>query len=475
MPKALEKGISLHFYAEPSIGKRLQGDPIRLRQVLINLLTNAVKFTQTGAVKVSSYIDSSTDSSITVHFEVRDSGIGMTPEQIELIKEPFMQADSSTTRKYGRTGLGLSISNSIISLMNGKLNVESTPGLGSKFSFDLTFDTIDVSTDLSDETVMVNRLEKPVFRGEILICEDNIMNQQVICDHLNRVGLRTVVAQNGKEGVDIIKSRIDGGEKPFDLILMDIYMPVMDGLEAAAAITELHISTPIVAMTANIMHSDKELYEMSGLPDCLIKPFTSQELWRCLTKYLNPVSVYVAVEREREQDAKENDEMQRRLRIKFAEDNRMKYNEIVEAISAGEIPLAHRLVHTLKNNAGMIGMDKLQRVAAEVEALLKDGSAPLWDGHMGPLKIELQNALDELKSMPVEPEIRAERESLNAEQIADLFAKLEPMLVSRNSECLSLLSDIYAVPGASELARQIEKYNFKLAARLLNDLKKECV
>ena len=475
MPKALEKGISLYFYAEPSIGKRLLGDPTRLRQVLINLISNAVKFTRIGTVKVSSYIKNSTENTITVHFEVRDSGIGMTADQIEKIYEPFIQADSSTTRKYGGTGLGLPISQSIITLMKGKLEVESTPGVGSKFSFELTFDTIDVPTGLSNKRIIKNGVEKPVFKGEILVCEDNAMNQQVICDHLKRVGLHTVVAHNGKEGVDMVKSRIDSGQKPFDLIFMDIYMPVMDGLEAASAISKLNTGTPIVAMTANIMLDDRGLYEMSGLPDYMSKPFTSQELWRCLLRHLKPVSVSYTDEEEHAQDAQGNIELQKKLRIKFVNDNQNKYKEITDAISAGEMTLAHRLAHSLGTNAGMIGKTVLQNAAVEIEALIKHGTIPVKSERMIRLETELRYVLEELKPLIGEPVKQADRESMNSEQVLELLEKLEPMLISRNSECLNLLGEVRSVLGLEDLALQIEKYNFKLAAQTLADLKKELV
>jgi len=475
MPKALEKGISLHFYAEPSIGKRLLGDSTRLRQVLINLISNAVKFTRIGTVKVSSYIISSTDDTVTVHFEVRDSGIGMTPEQIERIYEPFIQADSSTTRKYGGTGLGLPISQSIIALMNGTLEVESTPGIGSKFSFDLTFDTIDVPNESADDRIIKTGVEKPIFKGEILVCEDNAMNQQVICDHLKRVGLHTVVAQNGKEGLDMVRSRVDNGEKPFDLIFMDIYMPVMDGLEAAAAIAELDTGTPIVAMTANIMLDDRGYYETNGLPGYLSKPFTSQELWRCLLKYLKPVSISYTEKQDPAQDLQDSSGLRKKLCKKFVQDNLNKYEEIAEAISAGEIKLAHRLAHTLKTNAGMIGKGRLQNAAAELEALLKEGAAPIENERMNLLKIELCAVLEELKPLLNEPEKKAGGEQPNAEEIMDLFEKLEPMLISRNSACISMLDDVRSIIGLEDLARQIDNYNFKLAAQTLTDLKKEWV
>jgi signal transduction histidine kinase/DNA-binding response OmpR family regulator len=402
MPKAVEKGIMLHFYAEPSIGKRPLGDPIRLRQVFANLLSNAVKFTNSGIVKLYAGITGKTDKTITMHFEIKDSGIGMTEEQIEKIFDPFTQGESSTTRKYGGTGLGLAITKNIVEMMGGKIEIESAMGVGSKFSFELTFDTVDVDDDdLLKEKLLLNELERPVFEGEILLCEDNAMNQQVICEHLSRVGLKTVVAENGKIGVDIVQNRILKKEKQFDLIFMDMHMPVMDGLEAASEIFKLDAEIPIVAMTANIMSNDREIYKMSGMNDCVSKPFTSQELWRCLIKYFTPVSNSGEASGELMLNNIHYDidtEFQKKLASLFVKNNHNKYEEVAQALEENNIKLAHRLVHTLKGNAGQIGKVNLQNVAAEVERQLKDGVNNITAENLKMLEDELALVLRELAS-----------------------------------------------------------------------------
>ena len=406
MPKAIEKGIKLHFYAEPSIGQRPLGDPTRLRQVIVNLLSNAIKFTNNGIVKLNAAVTGKTDKTITMHFEVKDSGIGMTEEQIERIFEPFVQAETGTTRKYGGTGLGLPITRNIIEMMGGKLSVESMPGLGSKFSFDLTFSTIEVSPDeMFERKVAFNEFEKPVFEGEVLLCEDNVMNQQVICEHLTRVGLKTVVAENGKRGVEMVESRMQKGRKQFDLIFMDMHMPVMDGLDAARKILDLKVGVPIVAMTANIMSNDMDIYRNSGMHDCVGKPFTSQELWKCLMKYFRPVSGGNIISKnadekpEKENQMESDLEFQKRLGKLFIKNNENKIEEIIKALEAGDIKLAHRLVHTLKGNAGHIGRVSLQKAAADVEIQLKDEKNLADLRQMDILKTELDAALAELSPL----------------------------------------------------------------------------
>jgi len=323
MPKAVEKGLTLYFYVEPSLGKRPLGDPAKLRQVLVNLLSNAVKFTNVGMIKLNAVLREMNEKTITMYFEVKDSGVGMTPEQVKKI----FSSDSPE--------LGLSITKNIVELMGGKLSIDSSPGIGSKFSFELTFDTLDVKIDdIYDEKILMNQVEKPAFRGEVLLCEDNIMNQQVICEHLTRVGLNTVVAENGKIGLDTVAGRKERGEKQFDLIFMDMHMPVMDGLEAAAKIMELNTGVPVVAMTANIMFNDREIYKKSGMNDCVGKPFTSQELWRCLMRYLTPKSV----EKEHKYMQIEADmEFQKSLQAVFVKTNENKYSEIIEALEKGTL------------------------------------------------------------------------------------------------------------------------------------------
>jgi len=288
-PKAMEKNLTMHFYAEPSTGKRLIGDPTKLRQVFVNLLTNAVKFTSSGIIKMQAAVKRIGENSVTMVFEIKDSGIGISEKQLKYIFDPFTQAESGTTRKFGGSGLGLPITKNIIELMGGKLHVESTPGVGSRFYFELTFDAVDIDDDAVLEQSLLKEIKRPKFDGEVLLFEDNDMNQQVICEHLERVGLKTVVAENGQVGVDILQDRISKNEKLFNLIFMDIYMPVMDGLDATDKILELNTGIPIVAMTANIMTNDKDVYVSSGMSDCLGKPFTSQELWHCLIKYIEPI------------------------------------------------------------------------------------------------------------------------------------------------------------------------------------------
>jgi len=293
-PIAIDKGLTLDFYTEPLKGKMPMGDPTRLQQVIVNLISNAIKFTDTGTVQFLATLSSVHEKSVTVHIEVNDTGIGMTEEQIKDIFAPFKQAECEITRKYGGSGLGLTITKDLLEVMGSQLQVESTLGAGSKFSFDITFDTIEVAEyELVEQPILSANTNKPTFEGEVLLCEDNAMNRQVICEHLAKVGIKPFVAPDGKVGVDLVKSRAKSDRKQFDLVLMDIHMPEMDGIEASEIIHEMNAGIPIVAMTANVSSGDKELYKSSGLNGYLGKPFTSQELWGCLMEFFTPINFEV--------------------------------------------------------------------------------------------------------------------------------------------------------------------------------------
>ena len=468
IPKTEEKGIALYCYAEPSINKKLKGDPIRLRQVLTNLLSNAVKFTQSGTIKLMASLLNSNEKNITIHFEVKDSGIGMDSVQVTRIFEPFTQADDSVTRRFGGTGLGLSITKNIIELMGGTLAVESAAGIGSKFCFEITFDFADENTDTSPKENFLQTSERPVFKGEALICEDNNMNQQVIKEHLARVGIKSIIASNGKEGVDLAEERVRSGKKQFDLILMDIHMPVMDGLEAASKIIGIGIKTPIVALTANIMSHDLEIYKKNGIIDCLGKPFTSQELCKCLIKYL-PVISYSSedqgLNREREE------QFQKQMRLNFVRNNQNTYANIVKAVNENDFKLAHRIAHTLKSNAGQIGKTKLQATSAALEAMLSEGKNPLNTNEIETLKTELNIILEELAPLLAENEEKKKIKIDDIRQIREILAKLEPLLINKNPECEELLGELFKIPGAENLAHLVDIFNFKEAIVELAKLK----
>jgi len=468
-PLADEKGISLSCYTEQTEGKKVVGDPVQLRQALVNLLSNAVKFTDEGTVNASVSIIEENERSVLLRFEIKDNGIGMEPEQVTQIFESFTQGDNSISRKFGGTGLGLTITKNIIEMMGGTLNVESEAGVGSTFSFELAFDTIDDDTASLSYHAIVTELKRPNFSGVVLVCEDNALNQQVICDHLERVGLKTVVANNGREGVEIIEDAIKNGEMPYCLIFMDIHMPVMDGLEATSKLVSMGVTIPIIALTANIMSDDLEMYKSSGMIDYIGKPFTSQDLWQCLQKYLTTESVTsIPADTLKRQESK----ALLQLRLYFARSNQNTAETIKQALENNDSKLAYRLVHTLKGNAGQIGENSLHDAALVIENKIEAGSENVSEPDLERLCSELKAVLDNLAPLVDEEDGKIHNKISDPDKIRGILEELEPMLIKRNPLCMDLLDDIKSIPGADKLAIYVDEFDFINALEELQRLKK---
>ncbi|MCL2188493.1 MAG: response regulator [Defluviitaleaceae bacterium] len=459
------KNITLSWETTTVVGKKVLGDPARLRQALMNLLSNAAKFTDSGSIRFSAITKKETDKSVTIAFKVQDSGIGISPTQISHIYEPFNQEDNSSTRKFGGTGLGLSITKTIVELMGGKLEVESTLDVGSSFGFEITFD---LAIGESKHFISGD-LEKPNFHGEVLICEDNHLNQQVICDHLARVGLKTVIANNGKEGVDIVSDRVKSGKKLFDLIFMDIQMPVMDGLKAVAKILEFDIKTPIVALTANVMPSDLDLYKISGMSDALGKPYTTQELWNCLIQHLK-VDSYSALDKEKQKADEEK--LLGQLKINFVKDYQDAYNTLIASIEKGDIKSAHRLAHTLKGLSGQIGEKELQAASLAVETKLKNNQYRMDETELATFKEALDNTINKLLPLLDEFNARDTIKLTDKTEIQAIITKLEPLLLNRNPDCEEMLDEVRTIPNVEMLVSLIERFKFNQALEELAHVKR---
>jgi CheY-like chemotaxis protein len=320
----------------------------------------------------------------------------------------------------------------------------------------------------------VNTDEKPIFASEILVCEDNPLNQMVISDHLSKVGITTVIAENGVIGVNCVESRIAKREKPFDLIFMDIHMPEMDGLDAARKIIELGVSTPIVALTANIMANDRDTYFESGMCDCLSKPFVAHELWTCLLKYLKPVST-LSVKKDIEYI--EEDDQHMELIATFVKSNQTTFQDISDALEAGDIKLAHRLAHTLKGVAGLVGMTTLVEAARIVEQSLGTGKTESLNEQMDDLRHELQAALDELTPMMNNhaDKVRRYTENISFDQknALKLLETLDTLLEADSFDSLNMVNDLNAIPGMEQLASQVENLKFKQARETLAAVKRQ--
>lgn len=287
--KSNEKQLELISNVNPDIPNNLLGDPLRIKQILINLINNAIKFTDKGNVKVNVDIIRKEEKSLELKFEVIDTGIGISEEGKQKLFKSFSQTDASTTRKYGGTGLGLAISKNLCNLMQGDIGVESELGNGTNFWFSLSFDYSDKKTEEVKSSVSKNTNEVSLSdrKLKVMVVEDNPINQKVANLQINRYGHEVILADNGQIAVDLFELN------DFDIIFMDIQMPIMDGLEATEKIRQIEkqkskkIPSTIIAMTANTMKGDREKYLGSGMDNYIGKPFKVTDLKEVFDHYIN--------------------------------------------------------------------------------------------------------------------------------------------------------------------------------------------
>jgi len=280
-PQAAEKGLRLACSVGEAVSGPLRGDPTRLRQVLLNLVANGVKFTERGHVSLDVRGEAAGEE-VRLRVEVRDTGIGVTDEQKPKLFQTFQQADSSTTRKFGGTGLGLAISRQLVELMGGRIGVDDAPGGGAIFWFELTLAAgMEPAKAASAEASEVE--PGPAWDAYVLLAEDNDINALLATEILREIGVGAVRVTNGEEAVEAT------AQQAFDAILMDMHMPVMDGLEATRRIRALPGpagQTPIVALTANAMKEDAAACRAAGMDAFVSKPFRPGELIEALAGVL---------------------------------------------------------------------------------------------------------------------------------------------------------------------------------------------
>jgi signal transduction histidine kinase len=281
--RATQKKLDLTLSLPTELPSHVVGDAVRLKQVLLNLTGNAIKFTEQGRVDVAVTLLRTDSTSATLRFSVRDTGIGMDPATQTKLFQVFSQGDSSMTRRFGGTGLGLAISQRLIQRMGGTIVVRSEPGTGSEFSFELTLPVATAPAHLSRTPFLIRR---PPLSGRILVVEDDRVNQRVIELLLQKLGLESQIVDDGATSVTLASAQ------PWDAILMDCQMPGMDGFEATRQIRRNLAGRrlPIIALTANAMTGDREACTAAGMDDFLAKPVRQEDLRICLERWLAPSS-----------------------------------------------------------------------------------------------------------------------------------------------------------------------------------------
>jgi CheY-like chemotaxis protein len=323
------------------------------------------------------------------------------------------------------------------------------------------------------------------------------------------VGIKAVIAENGKVGVEAVAAKTAKGEKQFDLIFMDVHMPVMDGLEAVKKLAEMGNTIPIVALTANIMTTDREAYKAHGMNEYLSKPFATQDLWNCLLNYIKPVkreeakafqasaepqaapaaapqpgapapqAAAAAAPKAAPAESEEDAKLRMRLISNFLKDNQAKDEEIKNALEAGDIKLAHRLAHTLKGVAGLVAQPGLQSASYVIENALVSNDTDTASQALGKLSDELKKSLAELTAIAdaahKEEAVKADAEpavKLDKFEALELIDKLRTLLENGDSDCMSLIDGLRSIPESKKLIEQVEDYDFEPALETLEEIKK---
>jgi PAS domain S-box-containing protein len=505
--KAEETGLALEFQTPSEIPRFLKGDSLRLGQILTNLSNNAVKFTAKGKVTIETKLIEETPENVTLQFAVHDTGIGLTPEQIGKLFKSFSQADSSTTRKFGGTGLGLTISKRLVEMMNGKIWVESEPGKGSSFIFTAVFghgDEEEITARSAHKGFDKEQL-KSIQGARILLVEDNEINQQVAQELLEKAGFVIDIAEDGQKAVEAVE------KESYDLVLMDIQMPVMDGYESTKEIRKRpqFNNLPILAMSASAMTQDLEFALSAGMNGHVAKPIELNLLFSALLEWIKPGEREVPEQLKdaaEQVDEKEidglaklpndlpgidtktglervggNEKLYRNLLKKFAKNQGNSTEEIKKALEDDDIELAKRLAHTIKGVAGNIGATHLEAAARDLESGIqhngKDVDLILIESTHTQLELVVRSIHDieegiDSSSGSTEP-------TAGTAEIKKLTQQLKDLLEEDDTEAEEVIEELKKQLKGSEVEQKlvlieeaIAEYDFEVALEELGQLEK---
>ncbi len=481
--KAKEKNLEFKImYCSDSM-KNFHGDSLRLGQVLLNLVGNAIKFTSKGTVT----LNIGRISKDRYRFEIKDTGIGLTSKQISRLFQSFSQADSSTTRNYGGTGLGLSISKQLVELMNGKIWCESEYEKGSKFIFEI--DLIELEdikiNSCQDMISKPKEISKPkdintLNGSDVLLVEDNKINQEIILGLIGSSGINIDIANNGQEAIDMFNT------KEYELILMDLQMPIMGGIEATKIIRKTNNDIPIIALTANAMKVDVQRTQDVGMNEHLNKPIEVDKLYHTLLKYLSTKVLVDEVKQDIDGRVKlilpsfkyidtsvglvlllENNELYLKLLNTFYNDYKViDFNKFDDEEY-------FRTIHTISGISGNIGAIQLNNSAKKLDST-QDKI------HFDEFDTQLKLVIDELKEkleVQIDPSNTSNLLDITLEQKDELFKELKTALkTNRPNKCTPIVQEIekYNLENRDNelfdtIKLLIKNYKLKEALELVNE------
>ena len=370
--KANEKGVVLDVQYVGSCPETIRTDPTRLRQILTNLLANAIKFTDRGgAVRLAvELVPSLAHGEGRIQFRITDTGVGMTDEQVKRLFQPFAQADSSTTRKFGGTGLGLTISRQFAQMLGGEITVASQSGIGSAFTVEVETGPMHAVRLFDAPRVMAEVIDEPAevvgnkLNGKILLAEDGLTNQELIGLHLREAGAEVVMAENGRIACERV-AEAKKAHAPFDLILMDMEMPEMDGCQATMQLRNSGVKAPIIALTANAMSADRDHCMTAGCNAFVTKPIDWPRLMDLIESHLK---------RKNDAIARERDPHLARVLQTFMRELDQLSSSLRHAMDLSDRLMLAQVAHSIKGTAGNCGFSALAESAAELEQTAKDTS-----------------------------------------------------------------------------------------------------
>ncbi len=388
-PRALEKGLGFGVTFLGPIPRLIQSDPLRLKQILVNLIGNAIKFTESGRIDLRIVDEGADGPNILLRVDVNDSGIGMTPEVVERLFQPFSQADESITRKFGGTGLGLTISGQLAKLLGGEVTVTSQPRIGSIFTLridgglsagverlhDLTEATLPQKVDQSTPNEIY-------LRGRILLVEDGADNQRLFRMQLSSAGASVVSAMNGQTAIDLATTQ------PFDLILMDMQMPIMDGYAATIELRRRGLTTPIIALTAYAMSDDRDKCLVGGCNAYLSKPVEEQALLAAVHQYLgrhvpNEAAVTslagspppAAPDSDHIKSSLSGDPRMKEMIPAYVDRLPSKVRKMLDLLEHHDLVALQQVVHELLGTGGGYGFAPISQSAGRAQASIRAGEA----------------------------------------------------------------------------------------------------